>query len=206
MNAAYVKDLIPDGGWLDIDEPRLQPLEDEQLNVRQKLLLSMMLKAGTARCTNLFRTMFRNLRIYLPFARLNSLLMPKGKLSRRHTELAILRIGWKHRSSYEWGQHVDIGLRIGLTTADIYRVTQGANADGWDEREALVLTAVDELIDDRHLSASTWDALSGNFNQKLVIELMFLITTYSGLASILNTVGVQLEPEIQEILSTTALS
>jgi len=78
MNAAYVKDLIPDGGWLDIDEPRLQPLKDEQLNVRQKLLLSMMLKVGTARCTNLFRTMFRNLRIYLPFARLNSLLMPKG--------------------------------------------------------------------------------------------------------------------------------
>ena len=65
MNAAYVKDLIPDGGWLDIDEPRLQPLEDEQLNVRQKASAFDDVKSRTARCTNLFRTMFRNLRIYL---------------------------------------------------------------------------------------------------------------------------------------------
>lgn len=85
-------DLLPEGGWIDLHKPRLTPLKNEELTLYQRFLLFLMLKVGKARCPNIFRTMFRNLRVYFPFARFNATVMPKGELSRRHTELAILRM------------------------------------------------------------------------------------------------------------------
>ena len=93
-------DLLPEGGWIDLHKPRLTPLKNEELTLYQRFLLFLMLKVGKARCPNIFRTMFRNLRVYFPFARFNATVMPKGELSRRHTELAILRVAWKIRSFY----------------------------------------------------------------------------------------------------------
>ena len=80
-------DLLPEGGWIDLHKPRLTPLKNEELTLYQRFLLFLMLKVGKARCPNIFRTMFRNLRVYFPFARFNATVMPKGELSRRHTEL-----------------------------------------------------------------------------------------------------------------------
>lgn len=205
MNTVQLIDLVPEGGWLTPESPRIAPVQDSELSLKKRTALRVMLKVGKARCPNLFRTMFRNFRVYLPFARFNAKVMPKGQLSRRHTELAILRVGWKMRSYYEWGQHVDIGLRIGLSPADIYRVTLGPGEEGWGDEERAILLAVDNIIDDKVVDAKTWGALTPHFNDHLLIELIFLITSYSGLATVLNSVGVQLEPEVEEVVSGLAV-
>lgn len=194
-------DLVPEGGWLKQNQPRIKPLDDAELSFTQKTALRGMLKVGKAKCPNLFKTMFRNFRVYFPFARFNATVMPRGKLLRRHTELAILRVAWHTRSYYEWGQHVEIGLRIGLSLDDIVRVTQGCDASGWDELESLILRAVDELVEHKVLSEPTWQALSSRLSNSKMIELLFLISSYTALACVLNSVGVQLEPEVEAVLS-----
>lgn len=193
--------LTPKGGWLSSDTCRLSPLTDEELDLPQRSALYLMLKIGTARCPNLFRTLLRNTRLYLPYARFNSLLMPKGKLKRRYTELAILRTAWLTRSYYEWAQHIDIGLRAGLSVDDIVRVTEGPVSGGWSNKETLIITAADELVEDRILSQTTWDGLITNLGEKKLIELMFTITAYSGLASVIGSLGIQLEPDVEQVLA-----
>lgn len=205
-NEVFVKELVPEGGWLQHSSPRLSPLADGELSLGNRSILYMMLKIGGAKCPNLFRTLLRNARVYLPFARFNSTIMPRGKIKRRNTELAILRVAWKSRSYYEWGQHVEMGMRTGLSPEDIYRVTLGFDAQGWSHLEKAILCAVDEIIDNRQLSNATWKRLSAHLNEKQMIELLFLISGYGALACVLNSVGVQLEPEVQQVLIRTKVS
>ena len=58
-------------------------------------------------------------------------LMPGGRLSRRDTELVILRVAHNAGSEYEWGHHERIGRRVGLSAEEIARVREGAAAPGW---------------------------------------------------------------------------
>lgn len=171
----------------------------------KRLLMSTMVKVGTANCTHLYRTLFRNLRVYFPFARLVAKMMPQGELSRRHTEIAILRVAWKSRSRYEWGQHVDIGQRAGLTPSDVLRISEGPDAAGWDPCEGAIVRAVDELADDRVISDATWQVLRRRFDERLMIELVLLIGCYAALAGALNSLGVELEDKVAEIVARTPI-
>jgi len=127
--------------------------------------------------------------------------MPFGKLDRRDTELAILRVGWLCRCRYEWGQHVAIGLRVGLTPRQIASVAQGADAPDWEPRQAALLRAVDELQERRILSQPTWDALAAHYDEKKLLELVLLIGHYQMLAGLLNSLGLPLEPSAEEALA-----
>ena len=46
-------------------------------------------------------------------------LLMKGNLSPRVREIVILRVAWRSGSTYEWGQHVRIGLDSGLAQHEI---------------------------------------------------------------------------------------
>jgi alkylhydroperoxidase family enzyme len=201
MAAKSLLELEPEGGWKRLESARLQPLENRELGLFRRFSLFVIVKVGKAYSTNLFRTFFRNFRVYFPFARFNAKLMPKGQLPRRQTELALLRVGWLTRSYYEWSHHCDIGMRAGLTVQDICRVTEGPKADGWSDSERAILTCVDELIADHQVSGPTWQHLREHLDEALLIELLFLIATYTGLASVLNSVGVRLEPGIENLMT-----
>lgn len=205
MSTRIQDELAPEGGWSGPASPRMRPLALHEISLPRRLLLGFMLRTGTANCPHLFRTMFRNLRLYLPFVWLNARMMPAGQLTRRQTEIVILRVGWKTRSRYEWGQHVDIGQRIGLTAADIVRISQGPDAPGWDECERVMVQAVDELLDHRVVGDATWRALGEHFSERLMIELILLVGTYAALAGALNSLGVQLEDDVADIMARTPI-
>jgi 4-carboxymuconolactone decarboxylase len=205
MRKSVLNELTPEGGWNGPAQPRFRPLEPTEISMPKRILMNVMVKVGTANCTHLYRTMFRNFRVYFPFARLVAKMMPRGELSRRQTEIAILRVGWKTRSRYEWGQHVDIGQRAGLTASDILRISKGPDAVGWDECEGAIVRTVDELVDDNAISDATWQVLGKYFNERLIIELLLLVGSYTALAGALNSVGVELEDEVADIMARTPI-
>src|SRR5262249_17547641 len=73
-------------------------------------------------------------------------ILSKQSLPFRDRELLILRIGWLNQAPYEFAQHEQIALRGGLTAADIERVKQGPKG-GWDDREAALMQAADDLYE-----------------------------------------------------------
>ena len=169
---------------------RLAPLADEELDEQQaELLRGVLVPGGTQ---NIFRTLVRHpglFRKWMPFG--GKLL--NGKLPARERELAILRVGWLCQSEYEWGQHVPIGKRAGLTDEEIARIPKGPRAEGWSEVDAALLRATDELHEDSCISDLTWARLAEQFDDKQLIELVMTVGHYHLVSMTLNTLGVQRE-------------
>jgi uncharacterized protein YceH (UPF0502 family) len=169
---------------------RVAPLADDELDEQQAELLKAVIVPGAT--SNIFRTLVRHpglFRRWMPFG--GKLLA--GKLPARERELAILRVGWLCQSEYEWGQHVPIGKRAGLTDDEIARIPGGARAEGWSDLDATILRATDELHDDSCISDPTWERLSQEYDDKQLIELVMVVGHYHLVSMALNTLGVPRE-------------
>jgi AhpD family alkylhydroperoxidase len=138
-----------------------------------------------------FLTLGRHRRLFWGWLLFAGSLMPGGRLPRRETELVILRVGSLTGNEYELTQHRRLGRRAGLTPAEIDRVAEGADADGWSPRERLLLRVTDELHADQDLSDATWAELRAALEERECIELLMLVGHYTMLATTLTTLRVQ---------------
>jgi AhpD family alkylhydroperoxidase len=143
---------------------------------------------------NLFTTLGRHRRLFRRWLRFAGALMPGGRLPRRDTELLILRVAHNTHCDYEWAHHERLGASAGLSSSQIARVREGAGAEGWSEREALLLRAADELHADRAISAALWSLLRPQLSDEELIELCLLVGHYEMLAMTLNSLQVQPDP------------
>jgi 4-carboxymuconolactone decarboxylase len=121
-------------------------------------------------------------------------LLGKGELSRRERELTILRVGWLCRAPYEWGQHVEIAKRYGVTSEEIDRVTRGPDAEGWTDHEAAILRAVDELLGNQMITDETWGVLTRTWSERQLLEFPIVIGQYYTIALQQNAMRVRLVP------------
>ena len=71
--------------------------------------------------------------------------------------------------------------------------------------EADLLAATDQLIDGYRIDDDTWGRLAEQLDERQLVELVFVVGTYTGLAMAFNSFGLQLDPELQEI-ATASLS
>ena len=202
--------LAPPGGWHPATQPRIAPKQTSQLNPFWRGIFWVAGKyahkrTGLAEVPQVFLLLMRHRRLFQPWLRFASRLMPYGTLDRRESELVILRVGWNCRSRYEWGQHVQIGLRAGLSVDEIARVARGPQAQGWSDKQAALLQATDELHRDRVITASTWEELARHYNDRQLIEIGMLVGHYEMLAGVLNSVGLPLEPEMEAALAQTPI-
>lgn len=121
------------------------------------------------------------------------ILGPDLSITPRERELAILRVGWNHQASYEWAHHVAIAQEIGMSDEDILAVQDGPDSAHWNERDALILQAADELWQAREISATTWEGLKRYFSDKQMLDLLFTMGQYTLVSMALNSLKVQLE-------------
>jgi len=120
-----------------------------------------------------------------------------GTLEQRDCELVILRVAVHMRSWYEWAAHVDRGLAAGLSEDEIERVLKGPGATDWNERDALLLEAVDELVFERAISATTLKILSEYLDGRQLMDVVAIHGMYVTLACMINTWGLELDKRIE---------
>lgn len=206
MSTPVEAQLAPPGGWHVAAAPHIEPLALGQVGWPLRALLKVAGKwgakrTGTEQVPDVFLLLLRHPRLFWPWLRFASRLMPYGSLDRRDAELVILRVGWNTRCRYEWGQHVSVGLRAGLRAEEIARVAQGPDAPQWQPRQAALLRAADELHGDRRISDDTWRALGEHYGPEQQLEIGMLIGHYEMLAGVLNSVGLPLEPQAEALLA-----
>jgi alkylhydroperoxidase family enzyme len=143
----------------------------------------------------IFTTLGRTRGLFWGWLHFASRLMPGGKLSRRESELVILRVAHRRANAYEWAHHQRLGRRAGLSSADIERVRGEASDPGWQARDQALLRAVDELLDTRDLSDESFTALRSEFDDRRLIEFLLLVGHYDMLATTLSTL--RIEPDQQ---------
>src|SRR3954452_4722494 len=125
--------------------PRIAPLAPGEGDAQTTELLAEL--DGNVGASNIFTTLVRHPGLFRRWSPFGGKLL-SGKLPARDRELLILRTGWRTQAAYEGGQHVRIGLAAGLTEDEIQRIKAGPDADGWDDFDAVLLRAADELHDD----------------------------------------------------------
>jgi 4-carboxymuconolactone decarboxylase len=150
---------------------------------------------GRKQVPNLFLVLLRSPRLLLPWTAFASRLMPYGRLDPKDRERMILRIAWNCRCRYEWLQHVEIGLSVGLVPDDVRDIPLGPGAQPDPRRRALI-SACDELHRDRRIGDETAATLRAALTDDQLLEAMLLVGHYEGLAGLLNSTAVELEQEV----------
>lgn len=176
-------------------QPRIPPLPPEEQDEQTRELLAGV-RVTDAPASNIFATLVRHpglFRRWLPFG--GKLL--SGKLPVRDRELLILRTAVLCDAEYEWGQHRLIGLSAGISEAEIARVREGAEAEGWDPFDAALLRAADELHSRARISDPTWKALAARYDERQLIEVPMVVGHYHLVAFTLNSLGVELESGVE---------
>jgi alkylhydroperoxidase family enzyme len=173
--------------------PRITPLTLEGADAETRQLLERLtsIRGANTQLLNVFGTLAHHpelLRQWLGFA---TYLLTASTLDPRLRELVVLRVGWLCRSPYEWGQHVHVGRRVGVTDADLERLAAGPTAAGWNAAEAAALLATDELVARHTLSDASWSTLQLHFTTQQLLDLVFLVGQYQLVAAALNACRVE---------------
>lgn len=204
------------------DEPRIHPLDvDEltddllqivtrmiQVNLAigsrdQEMLNELMavpeadtaaagMSAMLASLPEIVRTMLRHPELFARQTDIGIQLLGQGALSGRDRELAILRIGWLCQAPYEWGEHVHVAKKVGITSDEIERITAGSSAPGWCEHEQAILRAAEELYENAMISDATWATLAKRLDDRQLIELPIVIGQYQTVAYYQNSLRLRL--------------
>ncbi|MFX0140654.1 MAG: carboxymuconolactone decarboxylase family protein [Candidatus Hodarchaeota archaeon] len=178
-------------------EPRIYPQKESKWDEDARKLIEGFKKISKGPVTNIMATLANYSKLYNRWRVFGNHVLYKSSLPARDREILILRIGWLCYAEYEWGQHVIIGKRCGLSEEEIKRIIKGPDAEGWDSFDATLLHAVDELYIDSFISDSTWNKLSEKYNTHQLMDLIFTVGQYNLVSMVLNTLGVQLEEGVE---------
>jgi alkylhydroperoxidase family enzyme len=107
----------------------------------------------------------------------------------------ILRIAARAQAAYEWDQHVRIARRAGLADETILAAATG-DWDGLDELDRVLLVATDSLLDRQGVDDELWARLTAHLSIEQVIDVLYTVGQYLTIATVINTLGVQVESDL----------
>jgi alkylhydroperoxidase family enzyme len=175
--------------------PRVAPLSKEQRTPEQQELLA------SRPDFNVYKTFAHHVDLYNRWSPLGRFVMTDSSMPPREREIVMLRMGWLCQSEYEWAQHARIGkAQAGLSDDDVHRIAEGPSATGWSEFERTLLRMVDELRYEAMISDATWKALRTRYSAQQVIEAIYTAAQYQLVSMALNSLGVQLDPGLDDLL------
>ena len=178
--------------------PKIAALADSEMAGETRAIVDKVrLAAGAgiaAEVPDYMRTMVKHPDLFRAQMEIGTVLF-KGLIPPRERELAVLRIGWLAGAPYEWGEHVKISQRYGVTREEIARTQQGSSAPGWNEHEAAILRGVEELLTDFAVSDATWQILAKTWDEAQMLEYPSMVGQYVVTAFIQNSVRSRLAPE-----------
>ena len=172
--------------------PRIAPVDLDRIDAEQEAALAPV-RQGRLGVLNIFRTLAHSPKALTRFLEWGGYILSKrNSLPEREREIAILRTGFNCGSGYEWTQHREIGLRAGVTQAEIAAIKQGPDEPAWSAIDRAILTACDELTRDFFVSDATWKALAP-LGDKGRMDLVMTVGQYTQVSMMLNSFGVQLD-------------
>jgi alkylhydroperoxidase family enzyme len=176
--------------------PRIEPLSRPYAPEVAERLTAMMPPGVPP--IGLFRTFVRNLPMAVAMGGWGGYELSKGlSLTMRDREVIIDRTCARCGCEYEWGVHVlFFAERAGLTPAQVAALTHGSAADPcWtDERDRLLVEAVDQLHDHADVHDELWARLAVVFDEPQLLDLLMLCGWYHAISFTARAARVALEP------------
>jgi 4-carboxymuconolactone decarboxylase len=186
-------EALPDrpGGTrpVPLSKPRVAPLPEAQWTDTHKQLVAKYLPDG--RPGNSFKTLLNVPELVdgtMPF---HNYVTRDSSLSPRHRELLILRTGWLHGSDVVWRERAPAARKAGLTTEDLRRIAQGADAGGWDRFEANLLRLADQMFRNSYVNDALFNSLSASYDTCHMMDAALTVGNFTSLSLLYNSLGVQ---------------
>jgi alkylhydroperoxidase family enzyme len=175
--------------------PRIEPVSPPyEPDVAQQL--ESMMPAGVPPIL-LFRTFVRNLPMTSAMGGWGGYELSKQlSLSMRDREIVIDRTCARCGCEYEWGVHVAFfAERVALTSEQITSLTHGGCDDScWsDDRDRLLIAAVDALHDHCDIDDALWEQLRATFTDAELLDLLLLCGWYHAISFAANAARVDLQ-------------
>jgi len=142
---------------------------------------------------NVIATMAKHHDLFKSWNRFAGYILNLTEITKREVEILILRTGWNRQSDYEWGQHAMIGRHIGMTEKELLAIAKGPNETTWSAKEHNLLVAADELFASSEISDATWTALSADYSDNQLMDIIMVVGQYSLVCMFLKSVRVQLD-------------
>jgi alkylhydroperoxidase family enzyme len=115
----------------------------------------------------------------------------KGNLDPRLRELTILRVLWRCRAAYEWGNHYRLGRNAGLSREEIVAIRTQDPEQELAGETAIAVRAADEVVDLGRITPETLALCKTIFTDPAGLqEFVYLVAGYRMMA----TVGASLNP------------
>ena len=138
--------------------------------------------------------LIRHAELYVAHLEVGKKFLSDGEMSIRDRELAILRIGWLSQAPFEWGSHVVIARRNGVTGEEIEQIIEGSTAAAWSDHDRAIVRAMEELHFDSMVSDETWDVLARTYSDKQLMEILVLAGQYKTVAYMQNSLRLRIPP------------
>jgi alkylhydroperoxidase family enzyme len=179
---------------------RISPIDQTQLS---PAALKIFDPTGAGRpIISLYRTFARHTPMAGPRQLQSNHINAKTTLSPREKDMTIVRISWLTGGDYPWAEHVVGVRREGGTEEEIRRLSSPGNA-GWSAKEGALVRAIDEIYAADKISDETWKALTANYNDSQILDLLVAATGYRMTAMVSNSFGVQLQDGMERMPGST---
>ncbi len=148
---------------------------------------------------NVFRMMANAPSSLNGFIQLAASILLQSEFDAKLREVAILRTAHVTQSEYEWKQHVQIALDIGLPKETISLVTTNEGIDTLSNDEQLVCRVAEEISLKVRLSDEALDMIVKRFGKRQATELILCCSYFNMLSRFLESTRVELEDDLQSL-------
>lgn len=193
---------------------RLTPLTPAQLSEAQRQVYEAITGGKRASGPRLFPVTAADGSLHGPFnamlvspalgqslQRVGEILRFESTLSASVRELVVLMISREWRCEYEWHAHVAVARHNGMPQPTIDQLHAGELPEGLDQEQTAAYHLCAGLLRDRAVSDEVYRAASEVFDERGLVELVFLFGYYTALAVSLNTFATPLPPGVEPAFS-----
>ena len=126
-------------------------------------------------------------------AELGAALRFESSVDRRLLEIAIITVGARWRSEFEWWAHSRMALHHGVSQDAVDAIARGEQPTLPDD-ERLVHAVARQLVDDGHVDQPTFESARELLGDRGIVEIITLCGYYTLVSFTLNAFDVALPP------------
>jgi alkylhydroperoxidase family enzyme len=151
---------------------------------------------------NLYRALANSPGGLRAIARFGNWSRTASTLDPRLRELAILSVACTMGNCYEFSHHVKAARRYGVSEEDIRDLLAylSGNDHELDGLAEATITGARAIVQEGRMPDVTWHLLRDTLGDRVVVELVIIVSFYSGISRILTALDVDLEAEFYSYL------
>lgn len=130
------------------------------------------------------------------FSPLNIHLLSQNSLPVKLRQIAIMRAAWLTKATYMWSSHLQTSVSCGLSP-DMYAPIQNGPDDPYFTAfERVVMRATEELVNDRKIGDTNWNALMAEWSEQQILDFLFTVGCYVMVAGVMRSTGAERLPDL----------